>query len=122
MSANALQKLIKNNLTGINAKNVYAFSINSGNVSLTDPVFLVTEILFSPSDYGGDQYNSMNEKLQVQIYYSDTTQINAEKLESDFLKLLKQNNYLVFDISGHEAVPETKTLVITYKFNHIKEI
>lgn len=122
MSANVLQKLIKNNLTGINAKNVYAFSINSGNVSLTDPVFLVTEILSSPTDYGSDKYNSMNEQLQVQIYYSKETTIDVDTLENDFLKLLQKNDYRVFSISGHDFTPDNQTLVITYKFNHIKEV
>lgn len=119
MSANILKNLISSNL---NMKNVYAYSINSGNVSLTDPVFLVTEILSSPTDYGSDEYNSMNEQLQVQIYYSAVTNVDVDKIENDFLKLLQKNDYRVFSISGHVYTPDNQTIVITYKFNHIKEV
>ncbi|MCV3320812.1 DUF806 family protein [Pediococcus ethanolidurans] len=119
MSANILKNLISSNL---NMKNVYAYSINSGNVSLTDPVFLVTEILKDPTNYGGDRFNSMNEELQVQIYYPKETTIDVDSLEDNFLNLLQENKYRPFDISGHVYTPDNQTIVITYKFNHVKEV
>jgi len=119
MSASVLTNLIKQ---GLNTKNVYPYAIDSGNVSLTDPVFLVTEILKDPTNYGGDRFNSMNEELQVQIYYSKETTIDVDTLEDNFLKLLQKNDYRVFSTSGHDFTPDNQTLVITYKFNHKKEI
>lgn len=119
MSASGLANLIKQ---GLNTKNVYPYAIDSGNVSLTDPVFLVTEILKDPTNYGGDRFNSMNEELQVQIYYSKETTIDVDSLEDNFLSLLQENEYRPFDISGHVYTPDNQTIVITYKFNHIKEV
>lgn len=119
MSANILKNLISSNL---DVKNVYAYSINSGNITISDPVFLVTEILKAPTNYGGDRFNSINEELQVQIYYSKETTIDVDTLEDNFLKLLQKNDYRMFSISGHDFTPDNQTLVITYKFNHKKEI
>lgn len=119
MSASILTNLIKQ---GLNTKNVYPYAIDSGNVTLTDPVFLVTEILSDLTNYGGDQYSSVDEQLQVQIYYSKDTTIDVDTLENNFLQLLQKNGYRAFDISGHEFTPDNQTLVITYKFNHKKEI
>lgn len=119
MSASVLTNLIKQ---GLNTKNAYPYAVDSGNVTLTDPVFLVTEILNDPTNYGGDRFNSMNEELQVQIYYSEDTTIDVYALENNFLQLLQKNGYRAFDISGHEFTPDNPTVVITYKFNHKKEI
>lgn len=119
MSASVLTNLIKQ---GLNTKNAYPYAVDSGNVTLTDPVFLVTEILNDPTNYGGDRFNSMNEELQVQIYYSEDTTIDVYALENNFLQLLQKNGYRAFDISGHEFTPDNQTVVITYKFNHKKEI
>lgn len=119
MSASVLANLIKQ---GLNTKNAYPYAIDSGNVTLTDPVFLVTEILNDPTNYGGDRFNSMNEELQVQIYYSKETTIDVDSLEDNFLNLLQENEYRPFDISGHMYTPDNQTIVITYKVNHIKEV
>lgn len=113
--------ILKNNkLTGVDVKNIHAFSIPSDDWDLT-PILQINEVTNYPSMFGNNDNNYNKISVQVQVYYSPDYSGNMGATEESIKAAMKANGYRVSDNGVHIPTPD-KNILITIKFNKLKEI
>lgn len=108
-------------LPGIDA--VYAFNLPQeliGNVAKT--VALVRDSSTMPGDYGNDDFNSVTNEVEIQLFYKKTLDFDPEKLELQLLKLFKHHDWSISDIREHTMDPDTQQLTFTGYFKRLKRL
>ncbi|WP_423788426.1 DUF806 family protein [Lactiplantibacillus plantarum] len=119
--ANQLRKLIQA-IPSVNADHVHAFLIPKTEHTQTEPIIVVSEIDAIPSQFGSNDFDTIRERLQVQIYVPDQYTVSITDMTMRMAKILRIHGYYLFESTGITRIPDTGQELVTLKFNHEKEL
>lgn len=78
---------------------------------------LITEVNDVPTDYGNNDFRSLSQLIEVQIFYDLNTTENAMKFEIKFMRFFKQNNWFVDQTKPHTTDPDTQQVTKVFYFS-----
>ena len=90
--------------------------------SLDKTVVLVTDAANDPSDFGNDDFWSLNQEIELQIWYSQSLDSDPETIEIAVMKQFVHQNWQVAAVRQRTIDPDTQQLFNTIYFSRIKII
>lgn len=96
--------LIKEHVTWTDG--VYPKLIPKG-VSASQTSLLIRDAYSNLGSYGNDTFNTIEQNVIVQIYYSLDSDLDYDEVEIELMKFLTSNGYTVNDIKGRQTDPDT---------------
>ncbi|MBZ5985959.1 DUF806 family protein [Leuconostoc gelidum] len=100
-----------------------AFNLIKEHVTWTDGVYpklipkeapanqtsiLVRDAYSSLGSYGNDTFNTIEQNVIIQIYYSLDSNLDYDDVEIELMKFLTANGYTINDIKGRQTDPDTE--------------
>lgn len=96
--------LIKEHVTWIDG--VYP-KIIPKEVSASQTSLLIRDAYSNLGSYGNDTFNTIEQNVIIQIYYSLDNDLDYDEVEIELMKFLTSNAYTVNDIKGRQTDPDT---------------
>lgn len=99
-----------------------AFNLIKEHVTWTDGVYpklipkevpasqtslLIRDAYSNLGSYGNDTFNTIEQNIVIQIYYSLDSDLDYDEVEIELMKFLTSNGYTVNDIKGRQTDPDT---------------
>lgn len=117
----AVQLLNQANIAGVNA--VYGNNLPQSEVDSKDKtVVLVTDSANDPSSFGNDDFWSLNQEVEVQIWYSQELETDPEIIEIAVMKAFTHQYWQVAAVRQRTLDPDTQQLSNTFYFSRTKNI
>lgn len=69
---------------------------------------LVRDAYSSLGSYGNDTFNTIEQNVIIQIYYSLDSDLDYDDVEIELMKFLTANGYTINDIKGRQTDPDTE--------------
>lgn len=69
---------------------------------------LIRDAYSNLGSYGNDTFNTIEQNVIVQIYYSVDSDLDYDEVEIELMKLLTANGYTINDIKGRQTDPDTE--------------
>lgn len=69
--------------------------------------FLIRDAYSNLGSYGNDTFNTIEQNVIVQIYYSVDSDLDYDDVEIELMKFLTANGYTINDIKGRQTDPDT---------------
>ena len=115
----AVELINQANITGIDM--VYGNNFPQEAVDNIDStIVLVTDAANNPSDYGNNDFWSLSQEVEVQIWYSQELESDPETIEVSMMKAFTHQNWQVAAVRQRMLDPETSQLFNTFYFSRIK--
>ncbi|MFT8861267.1 DUF806 family protein [Schleiferilactobacillus harbinensis] len=109
------------NISGID--DVFANNLPQEAVdNVNSTIVLVTDAADDPSDFGNDDFWSLNQEVEIQIWYSQQLETDPEIIELAMMKLFVHNNWQVAAVRQRTLDPDTQQLSNTFYFSRTKII
>ena len=90
--------------------------------SLDKTVVLVTDSANDPSSFGNDDFWSLNQEVEVQIWYSQELETDPETIEISMMKAFTHQYWQVAAVRQRTLDPDTQQLSNTFYFSRAKNI
>lgn len=97
--------LIKEHVTWIDG--VYPKLIPK-EVPTSQTSLLIRDAYSNLGSYGNDTFNTIEQNVIVQIYYSVDSDLDYDDVEIELMKFLTSKGYTVNDIKGRQTDPDTE--------------
>lgn len=68
---------------------------------------LIRDAYSNLGSYGNDTFNTIEQNVIVQIYYSVDSDLDYDDVEIELMKFLTANGYTINDIKGRQTDPDT---------------
>lgn len=68
---------------------------------------LIRDAYSNLGSYGNDTFNTIEQNVIIQIYYSLDSDLDYDEVEIELMKFLTSNGYTVNDIKGRQTDPDT---------------
>lgn len=115
----AVQLLKQANIAGIDA--VYGNNLPQEEVDSTDQtVVLVTDSANNPSSFGNNDFWTMNQEVEVQIWYSQQLATDPEDIEVSMMKEFVRQHWQVAAVRQRTLDPVSQQLFNTFYFSRTK--
>lgn len=115
----AVQLLNHANIAGINA--IEGNNLPQELVDSTDKtVVLVTDSANDPSSFGNDDFWTLNQEVEVQIWYSQELNSDLETIEVSMMKAFVHQNWQVAAVRQRALDPVSSQLFNTFYFSRTK--
>lgn len=103
---------------------VFTSNIDENLVDSTDRTdLLVTDVANSPDTEGNDDFYSLNQVIEVQVFYSVDFEEDFDDFEVKLLKLFKRNNWNFYNTNNARITdPDTFQITATFYFSKQKYI
>lgn len=69
---------------------------------------LIRDAYSNLGSYGNDTFNTIEQNVIIQIYYSLDSDLDYDNVEIELMKFLIANGYTVNDIKGRQTDPDTE--------------
>lgn len=69
---------------------------------------LIRDSYSNLGSYGSDTFNTIEQNVIIQIYYSLDSDLDYDDVEIELMKFLTANGYTVNDIKGRQTDPDTE--------------
>lgn len=69
---------------------------------------LIRDAYSNLGSYGNDTFNTIEQNVVIQIYYSLDSNLDYDDVEIELMKFLTANGYTVNDIKGRQTDPDTE--------------
>lgn len=69
---------------------------------------LIRDSYSNLGSYGNDTFNTVEQNVIIQIYYSLDSDLDYDDVEIELMKFLTANGYTVNDIKGRQTDPDTE--------------
>jgi len=69
---------------------------------------LIRDAYSNLGSYGNDTFNTIEQNVIIQIYYSLDSDLDYDEVEIELMKFLTSNGYTVNDIKGRQTDPDTE--------------
>lgn len=69
---------------------------------------LIRDAYSNIGSYGNDTFNTIEQNIIIQIYYSLDSDLDYDEAEIELMKFLTSNGYTVNDIKGRQTDPDTE--------------
>lgn len=69
---------------------------------------LIRDSYSNLGSYGSDTFNTIEQNVVIQIYYSLDSDLDYDDVEIELMKFLTANGYTVNDIKGRQTDPDTE--------------
>ncbi|MFR6585713.1 MAG: DUF806 family protein [Lacticaseibacillus rhamnosus] len=90
------------------------------NVNKT--VVLITDAADDPATHGNNDFWSLNQEVEVQIWYSQLLDSDAEAIEIAMMKAFTHQHWQVATVRQRTFDPDTQQLFNTFYFSRTKNI
>lgn len=108
-------------ITGIDT--VYGNNLPQEELDSTDKtVVLVTDSANDPSSFGNDDFWSLNQEVEVQIWYSQELETDPETIEISMMKVFTHQYWQVAAVRQRTLDQDTQQLSNTFYFSRTKNI
>ncbi|MBS1007790.1 DUF806 family protein [Leuconostoc suionicum] len=68
---------------------------------------LIRDAYSNLGSYGNDTFNTVEQNVVIQIYYSLDSDLDYDDVEIELMKFLTANGYTINDIKGRQTDPDT---------------
>lgn len=68
---------------------------------------LIRDAYSNLGSYGNDTFNTIEQNIIIQIYYSLDSDLDYDEVEIELMKFLTSKGYTVNDIKGRQTEPDT---------------
>lgn len=117
----AVTLLNQENISGIDA--IYGNNLPQEAVdNVNSTIVLVTDAANDPSDFGNDDFWSLNQEVEIQIWYSQSLDSDPETIEVAMMKQFVRQNWQVAAVRQRTLDPDTQQLSNTFYFSRTKNI
>ncbi|MCT2892651.1 DUF806 family protein [Lacticaseibacillus paracasei] len=117
----AVELINQANISGINA--VYGNNLpQSERDNMDKTVVLVTDAANNPSSFGNNDFWTLNQETEVQIWYSRELETDPEIIEVSMMKEFFNQNWQVAAVRQRTLDPDTQQLFNTFYFSRTKNI
>lgn len=117
----AVTLLSQANIIGVDA--VYGNNLPQEELDSADKtVVLVTDSANDPSSFGNDDFWSLNQEVEVQIWYSQDLETDPETIEISMMKAFTHQYWQVAAVRQRTLDPDTQQLSNTFYFSRTKNI
>lgn len=117
----AVTLLSQANISGVDA--VYGNNLPQEELDSADKtVVLVTDSANDPSSFGNDDFWSLNQEVEVQIWYSQDLETDPETIEISMMKAFTHQYWQVAAVRQRTLDPDTQQLSNTFYFSRTKNI
>lgn len=117
----AVTLLSQANISGVDA--VYGNNLPQEELdSAGKTVVLVTDSANDPSSFGNDDFWSLNQEVEVQIWYSQELETDPETIEISMMKAFTHQYWQVAAVRQRTLDPDTQQLSNTFYFSRTKNI
>lgn len=100
---------------------VYLFNLPSSvQKDVSHTVVLITEVNDTPTTYGSNRTNDMEETVAINIFYEKGTQIPFDSLELPILNKFEEKNWQCIYSPGHSMDPDTEQITKVFQFKHLQ--
>lgn len=100
---------------------VYLFNLPSSvQKDVSHTVVLITEVNDTPTTYGSNRTNDMEETVAINIFYEKGTQIPFDSLELPILNEFEEKNWQCVYSPGHSMDPDTEQITKVFQFKHLQ--
>lgn len=100
---------------------VYLFNLPSSvQKDVSHTVVLITEVNDTPTTYGSNRTNDMEETVAINIFYEKGTQILFDSLELPILNKFEEKNWQCIYSPGHSMDPDTEQITKVFQFKHLQ--
>lgn len=69
---------------------------------------LIRDAYSNLGSYGNDTFNTIEQNVVIQIYYSLDSDLDYDDVEIELMKFLTANGYTINDIKGRQTDPDTE--------------
>ena len=115
----AVTLLNQANIAGIDT--VYGNNLPQSEVDSTDKtVVLITDAANSPSSFGNNDFWTMNQEVEIQIWYSQLLDSDPEIIEVAMMKAFVHSNWQVAAVRQRTLDPDSQQLLNTFYFSRTK--
>lgn len=90
------------------------------NVNST--IILVTDSADDPSSFGNDDFWSLSQEIEIQIWYSQLLDSDPEIIEITMMKAFTHQHWQVAAVRQRTFDPDTQQLFNTFYFSRTKNI
>ena len=96
---------------------VYCYFLPSYLVEdTTHTIILLTEVHDMPSNYGSNHSTTMTEQVALNIFYSESSEVDADQLEQKLITAFEDHNYYVVYSPGRSVDPDTNQITKVFQF------
>nr|WP_321315033.1 DUF806 family protein [uncultured Ligilactobacillus sp.] len=100
---------------------IYLFNLPSSvQKDVSHTVVLITEVNDTPTTYGSNRTNDMEETVAINIFYEKGTQIPFDSLELPILNKFEEKNWQCIYSPGHSMDPDTEQITKVFQFKHLQ--
>ena len=68
---------------------------------------LIRDAYSNLGSYGNDTFNTIEQNVVIQIYYSLDSDLDYDEVEIELMKFLTSKGYIINDIKGHQTDQDT---------------
>ena len=117
----AVKLLTQANIAGVDA--VYGNNLPQEAIdNMEKTVVLVTDAANNPSSFGNNDFWTLNQETEVQIWYSRELETDPEIIEVSMMKEFVNQNWQVSAVRQRTLDPDTQQLFNTFYFSRTKNI
>lgn len=100
---------------------VYLFNLPSSvQKDVSHTVVLITEVNDTPTTFGSNRTNDMEETVAINIFYDKGTQVPFDNLELSILDEFEKSNWHCNYSPGHTMDPDTEQITKIFQFKHLQ--
>lgn len=100
---------------------VYTTNLPPEVVDSTDKtIVLITEVFSSPTDYGNDQFHSLENSVEVQLFYKLNIDFDIAMFEIKLMRWFEQHHWQIEQSKPHTLDPDTNQVTKVFYFAQIQ--
>lgn len=99
---------------------VYAINIPPEQTATNKTIVLVTDASTDPALYGSNDFNALHRRVEVQVFYSDTLDVDAELVDVKLYRTFIKSGWDLGQNYGHTFDPDTGQLTTTFYVSNLE--
>lgn len=100
---------------------VFLFNLPSNaQKDVSHTIILITEVNDTPTTFGSNRTNDMEETVAINIFYAKGTQIPFDNLELPILDEFEKFDWHCVYSPGHTMDPDTEQITKVFQFKHLQ--
>lgn len=80
-------------------------------------IVLLTEVENTPDEWGNDDFNSLSQSVELEIFYGDNFNQNIQDLEIDLMNLYQKAGWKIATSRPHMTDPDTNQVIKVFYFS-----
>ena len=99
---------------------VYAINIPPEQTATNKTIVLVTDASTDPTLYGSNDFNALRRRVEVQVFYSDSLNVDAELVDVKLYRTFIKRGWDLGQNYGHTFDPDTGQLTTTFYVSNLE--